>query len=297
MAIIFCLRALRIAAQRSPKNVTISTKLLLASSLVLATSTGCDTEAGADHPDYKAVAHLDLDAAGSAPWVRALLASHDVELDADGELGACGPVLKAATSITAGGSEDKFEVYVTGAFDSKTTDACIDFIEDKASKSLGRHGHDEPEVVQLSDDLLALHSSGLTPSRARMESLLDSDPSPAGQPMWIIAQPDAARGKHQVGYVQAWAKTAGGLDAHVEVQFNDEARSTELYGKAMLGLTALQLSGEMDGLADGIKLERKGDTLVANLHLAPKKIASMLKEVDTKHEGKSIKIRVQTDND
>jgi len=272
---------LRIGRDASPIDVTISTKLLLASSLVVGLA-GCDTDESAAPLDYKAVAHVDLDAASSAPWVKALIADTKFDIDPDGKLGPCAAVLDAATAITGGGSEDEFEVYISGNFDADETEACIDFAEDKAAKRTKKRRHDNPEFVMLSSDLIAVHSDTVAPSRSRMESLLASDPSPSGQPMWVIAQPDGKKGKQQVSHVQAWASTAGGLDVQAQVEFADEAQATELYGKAMLGLTALQLSGEV-ALADGLNLDRSGDTLSASVKLTPKVITKLVKETKEEH--------------
>ncbi len=265
--------------------MTTPAKFLLAAPLALALSAtvGCDSEAPTSATDYRAIAHVDLDAAGSAPWVKKAIGTDS--LDIGGDLGPCADIVDAATSVTVGHKEGEFEVYVTGKLEADKADACADHIEKMAKKSSKHRSGDEPEAVILDDDLFAIYH-GTTPSRARFETLLAADPSPSGKPMWVVAQPDAKTTKAPFSYVQAWADTAKGFNAHVDVQLKDETTATELYGKAMLGLAAVQMSGEADELVKGLKLSNRGDTLTADMHVSPKDMTSIISKGQAKAKAR-----------
>ena len=271
--------------------MTTPARFLFASSLALAAplATGCDSESTESAMDYHAVGHVDIAAARSAPWVQSALGTHAIDLPA--ELGACASLVSAATSVTAGVGADAYEVYVSGSFDSDDADACADLIEKKAaehrSKRKGSKPKPKPNAVLLDKDLFAIYGGALAPSRARMESLLASDPSPSGSPIWAVAQDHGT--KHDpIAAVQAWADTSKGLTAHVDVQFDSEAQATELYGKAMLGLTAMQLSGEASELAKTVSLSSRGDTLTADLHAPPKLLHKLI-------DAKQAKVKATVD--
>lgn len=260
--------------------MTTAAKFMLASSLavVASFSTGCDSDMAASPMDYRTVAHLELGTMGSTPWIKTVIDTKS--LDLDGDLGPCADLVHTAKAVTIGHGEAGFELYVQGKFDATKADACTDHIEkmvDKHEKKSGEPKPD-PEGVVLAADLFAVYAGTMSPSRKRLKSLLASDPSPGGQSMWVVAQPDVKHGDNPVAYIQAWADTSKGLNAHAEVQMADETVATELYGKAMLGVTALQLSGEADEVAKGISLAHNGDTLTADFKAQPKILQKLFKD-------------------
>lgn len=273
----------------------LAVKLLVASSLALTTlgSTGCDGEAPPSASDFRAIAHVDIAAVTSSPWVKDAMGSGSLDLDAD--LGACADMVRAAESVTVGANDDGFEVYVIGKFDASKANACSDFIDKKVAeaKKKGKSMKMEPEAVLLDKDLFVVHGGAVTPTDARLESLLDADPSPKGTSMWVVAQPDAKKSKEPVEYIRAWANVSKGFDAHAELQFKEESKATELYGKATLGLTALQLSGEAPELADAVKLGRAGDTLTADVHADTKTMKKLV--ADKKKGGPRLKAAAELD--
>jgi len=275
----------------------LAVKLLVASSLALTTlgSTGCDGEAPPDASDFRAIGHIDISTVTASPWVKDAMGSGSLDLDAD--LGACAAMVRAAESVTVGANDDGFEVYVEGKFDTSKADACSDFIDGKVAeaKKKGKSMKMEPEAVLLDKDLFVIHGGAVTPTDARLESLLAADPSPSGTSMWVIAQPDVKKSKQPVQYLRAWANLSKGFDAHAEVQFKDESKATELYGKATLGLAALQLSGEAPELTDGVKIDRAGDTLSADFHADTKTMKKLV--ADKKKGGPRLKANAELDKE
>lgn len=264
---------------------TTMAKLLIApAALAALLVAGCDGEAPASTADYRAAAHIDLDRTMSAPWVRKAMGSDT--LDLGGELGPCSDVLEAADSITLGSADDDFEIYVAGKIDVDQANACADFFDEHAKKS----GGDEPEAVMVDAQLFAVFR-GRAPSRANFEALLAADPSPSNSPMWVVAAPQRKNSKTPVSAVRGWASAAKGFDAHVDVQLGDETTATELYGKAMLGLAALQMSGEADELTKGLAVKNNGDTLTADLKLSGKDLDAIIGKGAAK-----VRARVEADD-
>lgn len=244
----------------------------------------CDADMpGASDADYRAVGHLDLAAVKRTSWLKDALGDDALELPG---LDACGDVLRQAKAITFGAGEDAFEVYVRGPIDAAAANACGDQIDaEMSTKARGSASEPTPEATMLADDLFVVFAGDLTPSRSRLRSLLSVDPSPKGdQPIWMVATAD---GKDDpVSHVQAWADPSKGLDAHVEVQFDDAAKASEVYGQAMLGLAALRLSDEAGALASAVDLDSSGDTVTAELHATPTQLEALMKASTGKTKGK-----------
>lgn len=213
--------------------------------------------------DHRGVGHVDIAALSSAPWAKEML--EDGALEVDGELGSCADVLRDASAITFGVQEQAFEVYLQGSFDAAEANACAELIDAKVAAAPEHlDGKPTPEATLLADDVFVVFGGDLGPSRDRLQALLDADPS-SGQPLWVVA--DTSDTGKKVDHVALWADPSGGLEAHAALVFADEAEATELYGQAMLGLTALRLSDEVGELASAVSLSSSGAVITADLSL------------------------------
>ncbi|MEX1362933.1 MAG: hypothetical protein AB1Z98_07395 [Nannocystaceae bacterium] len=280
----------------NPRPLLSLTALLLAGSLA-----GCDAEAPGGAVDYRAIGHADLTSLTSAPWLASSLKDGNLAIAGD-DLGDCADVLQAARTVTFGASDDAFEVYVEGTFDAAAANACSDYLDAKVATGKARgDGHPKPEAVLLAEGVFVVFGGDLTPSRDRLESLLSNDPS-KGQPLWITAN---TRGKdpkatRPVERVVAWANPSKGLRAHAEVVFADEAKATELYGKATLGLVAMSMSDEVGELASAVDLDSSGKTITAEIALSSTQMKGLVTKAKARppghdgHEGHGLKVEVDT---
>lgn len=253
--------------------------------LTAALAGGCDADDST--LDYDAVAHVDLRAMKTSPWMIAAMGKGPVgpKIQIDGDLDpACVEVLAQAEAMTVGTGGKKLELYVEGPRDSSVAQACIRSLKDLAK--------DEAVTLKaqwLDDDLLAIaagESPLPTPSRARLESLRAADPSATGgKTAWWTAK--NAAGKPGVEYVESWADVGKGLDAHVSVQFDSEAAAAKTHAEVSLGLTALRLSGEMSDLVSAIAVEAGGDTVTADVHASESQMKKLVASSKAKAEAKS----------
>lgn len=263
--------------------MSTSRPFLALTALLLAGSAGCDAEApgGGGPIDYRAVGHVDIDAVKTAPWMKGAL--KDGKLEVHGELGACEDVVQKAKTVTFGAKEDAFEVYIGGSFGADEANACADFIDAKVAAEAGRlDGKPKPEATLLAEGVFVVFGGGLTPSRDRLEDLMDADPS-SGQPMWVTANM-TGKGK-PVERFEAWADPTKGMKAHAEVVFADEAKASEIYGQAVLGLTAMRMSDEVGELASAVDLDSSGKSMTAEVSLSTAQMKTLVAKSQARHEA------------
>ncbi len=273
---------------------------------------GCDQEPGSTM-DYEAVVHVELGTLTKVPFVAKALADANVAGDGHVELGVCRDALLSADALTIGTGNQTFELYLSGALDKKAVDACHTAIE--AAKKEGKAGakpsKTTTKVQWLSPTLFAIvgaEGKPPVPSQARLESLLANDPTPATanrSALWVVARDDG--GKKDVAHVEAWADVSKGLDLHADVEFDSITDATKVYGQAMLGLSALEASGELGDLSDAIALSHGGDTLSVDVHATKKQLEQLATKISAerkegpsrKHGGDSsgVSIRISTTED
>lgn len=235
----------------------------------------CDAEVP-EELDYQAVGHLDVVQLQKAAWIEQAITT--AAIDSKSELGPCVDVLSGATAITFGAGEDTFEAYLRGTIDPTTANGCSDHLEAATQGEEGR----QPEAVMLADDLFVVFAGDFTPSEARLERMQASAPA-AGKPAWLVTTVNEK--DSPIKRLQAWATVNKGLDAHVDVQFNDGAKATEMYGQANLGLAAMRLSDDTGDLASMITLEQDGKKISADVRATPKQLEKM-KKLASEHKGR-----------
>jgi hypothetical protein len=236
---------------------------------------GCDSEPGSTL-DYEAVAHVEIQDLAKAPWIASALKAKPTGDAA--EFAVCQDALLSAESLTVGTGNHAFELYLQGSLDRTAIDGCVDALEEAKRKAPAAKTKMQTRTKWLAADLFAIsgaEGTAPTPSAARLESLLASDPTPAATPSsaWLVARDD--EGKESIAHVEAWADVAKGLDAHVDVEFDSTAEATKIYGQAMLGMTAMRASGEAKELLDAVKLSSGGDTLTLDVHATAKQLATV----------------------
>lgn len=253
--------------------------------LLLATTlgTGCDTDEE-DAMDLHAIVHIDVDAAKRAPWVAKELAGKDADIKK--ELGACADLYEDTDSITVGidgNGDHRGEIYFEGNFDATGLDACSDFIADQIkTKARDPKKGDKVKTQRFGDDVFVITFGDVKPSKRRLDNLKAADPTPAGgQTMWVVARDKD--GKGPIDLVEGWGRIDTGLDLHAEVKFDDAAQATKIYGEAMLGLTALRLSGDAGFIADAVSASADGDTVTVDFAATP----GMIEKVKTMGRAKA----------
>ena len=240
--------------------------------------------------DYSAAGHIEIASVLATPWVKQAMATHDMELGA--ELDDCARVFEAAEAVTFGMKDEAFELYISGQLDIDAASACGDKIDGDA---------DEPSAaVVLDADLFVIYRGELEPSRARLNALLTLDPTPnKDQPIWLTGSALSFADKTPVEGVQIWANPAQGLEAHVQVDFQDAQTATELFGQATLGLTALRMSNDVGELASAVDLKSSGQTMTADIHVTQAQIESVLTEIATDTaaaEDSGVHVELHTSN-
>jgi len=256
----------------------------------------------AESVDAHVVGHVNLRALTSAPWLSE--AMKDATITMDAKLGACADVLQKAESVTFGAKkEEAFEAYVVGSFDAAAANACSDHIDAEVARFAARlDGRPKPEAVLLADGVFVVFGGDLTPSRDRLERLRAVDPS-AGEPMWVAASM-AGTGR-PVEQVKAWANPAEGLRVHAEVQFADEQKASEIYGKANLGLAAMSMSDEVGDLASAVSLRASGKAITANVELSDEQMKTVVAKGQARrkawherhgdHDGPGVRVEIDAD--
>ena len=237
--------------------------------LVLALGTtgvlcGCDVE-----PDsalaYDTVARVEIGALRASPWGKEMLATGSIDIEGTD---ACATFVKSANTVTIGTGNQRLEVYIEGEIDIDTADDCAETLEKEITAKKPDDG--EPRVVRaelVSDGLFAFVVGPAplpSPSKARLEDLVDADPSPDDKPVWFTTRPDSQ--SKQVQHVEGWMDPAKGLDARIRVEFSDVALAAKSGAEATMFLTMLRMSDEMSDVAKGVTLNTSGDTVTADVH-------------------------------
>lgn len=243
-----------------------------AAAIVLASVTagllvGCDAEPGSAF-EYDTVARVDLDALRSSSWGKDMFEGDSVQISVDGSQD-CEALVANTDTVTLGTGADRVEIYVEGTFSAKAVGACVDALEADFAKKKTEKG-ETPHALKskmLGNGMFAIVVGPgplPTPSRDRLDDLLDADPSPADEPIWFTARPDSAT--EELRYVEGWLNPAKGLDAHVGIEFADETVAAKTGAEATMFLTAMKFSDETSALARTVELDTSGNTINADVH-------------------------------
>ena len=239
---------------------------------------GCDAEPGSAF-EYDTVARVDLDAVRSSAWGKNLLEGDSVQISVDGSHD-CEALVADTDAVTLGTGRDRVEIYVEGSFASKAVDDCIDALEadfskEKPKKGETRHAFKSKTLGQGMFAIVVGPAPLPTPSRDRLDDLLDADPSPADEPIWFTARPDKAT--EELRYVEGWLDPSKGLDAHVGVEFSDDAVAAKNGAEATMFLTAMRFSDEMSAFANAVDLDTSGNTVSADVHASADTMKALMK--------------------
>ena len=265
-----------------------------AAAIVLASITagllvGCDVEPGSAF-EYDTVAHLDLDALRSSPWAKGMFEDGNIQISVDGSHD-CEALVDDTDAVTLGTGSDRVEIYLEGSFSSKEVDACIGALEDDFAKKKTEKG-EKPHKLKskaLGKGMFAVViGTGTlpTPSRDRLSDLLDADPSPSDEPIWFTGRPDDSGEK--VRYVEGWLNPKKGFDAHVGIEFADEATAAKTGAEATMFLTAMRLSDDTSEMAKAVQLDASGNTLSADVHASSDTMKAFMKASSMKASGKGM---------
>lgn len=250
---------------------------------------GCDVEPGSAF-EYDTVARLDLDALRGSPWAKDMFQHGRVQISVDGSHD-CEALVDDIDAVTLGTGNDRVEIYMEGSFSTKAIDACVDAVRDDFSKKKTKRG-EKPRSLKsktLGNGTFAvvIGAGALpTPSRDRLSDLLDADPSPSDQPIWFTARPGDA--SEDVRYVEGWLDPKKGLDAHVGVEFVDDALAAKTGAEATMFLTAMRLSDETSALAKAVALETSGGTISADVQASSDTMKAFMKASSMKASGKGM---------
>lgn len=251
-------------------------RLALTACLTALLPPGCDSDA-TSASEYRVVAHADLSALARAPFVTDAMKKDAFQIG--GDLGPCEALVRSASAVTLGADEGAFEIYIEGKFTAKAAAACRDHVAAEL-RTKGTKADERFETTLVAEGLFAVHRGVAKPSRARMTALLGADPSPGKQALWMVAHDDDD--KDEIEHIEAWASVAKGFDAHLTAHFDSAKAATELYGQAMLGLTALRLSGELGELAKAVSLSSGGDTITAELHASSDLVRKLMADASVR---------------
>lgn len=233
---------------------------------------------------------MDLDALRGSPWAKDMFEDGNIQISVDGSHD-CEALVDDTDAVTLGTGNDRVEIYVEGSFSAKEVDACIDALRDDFAKQKPEKG-EKPHTLKskvLGNGMFAVViGTGTlpTPSRDRLSDLLDADPSPSDEPIWFTARPGDT--SEDVRYVEGWLNPKKGLDAHVGIEFADEALAAKTGAEATMFLTAMRLSDETSAMAKAVALDTSGSTISADVHATSDTMKAFMKASSMKASGKGM---------